>query len=240
MFFFFVELEFFFIFVLVVLNGIFFGLEIVIVLVCKVCLEQLVKWGNCKVKLVLKLVIVFNNFLLVVQIGIILIGILIGVVGGVMVVLCLVEFLDDIFFLVFYVGFLSIFLLVGFIIYLFLVVGELVFKCIVFSYLEYIVCGVVLVMYLVVQLIVFLVYFLGVFIDVVLWLFGIISKEVSLIMEEEIWVMIEQGVQVGMIDEVEQEMVEWVFCLGDCFVKILMIFCMAIVWLDVELDWEEN
>lgn len=50
-----VELELFFIFVLVVLNGIFSGSEIAIVSARKVRLEQLAKRGNRKAKLALKL-----------------------------------------------------------------------------------------------------------------------------------------------------------------------------------------
>lgn len=235
-----VELELIFIFVLVVLNGVFSGSEIAIVSARKVRLEQLAKRGNRKAKLALKLATSPNNFLSAVQIGITLIGILTGAVGGATVAMRLAEFLDDIPLLAPYAGPLSISLLVGFITYLSLVVGELVPKRIALSHPEHIACGMAPAMNLVANLTAPLVYLLGVSTDAVLRMFGITSKEASPITEEEIRVMIEQGAQAGMIDEAEQEMVERVFRLGDRPVKTLMTPRTAIAWLDVESDWEEN
>ncbi len=236
-----VELELFFIFFLVVLNGVFSGSEIAIVSARKVRLEQLAKRGNRKAKLALKLANSPNNFLSAVQIGITLIGILSGAVGGATVARRLTGFLEiNVPSLALYANTISISLLVGFITYISLVVGELVPKRIALSHPEYIACGVAPAMHWVTRLTAPIGYLLGISTDGVLRLFGITSREASPITEEEIRVMIEQGAQAGMIDEAEQEMVERVFRLGDRPVKTLMTPRTAIAWLDVESDWEEN
>lgn len=236
-----VELELFFIFFLVVLNGVFSGSEMAIVSARKIRLEQLAKRGNRKAKLALKLATSPDNFLAAVQIGITLIGILSGAVGGATVAHRLAVFLEsNISSLAPYANTISISLLVGLITYLSLVVGELVPKRIALNHPEHIACGVAPVMHWVARLTAPFVYLLAISTDGVLRLFGITSKEASPITEEEIRGMIEQGAQAGMIDEAEQEMVERVFRLGDRPVKTLMTPRTAIAWLDVESDWDEN
>ena len=58
--------------------------------------------------------------------------------------------------------------------------------------------------------------------------------------EEEIKVMIDEGTKAGMFNEVEQEMVERVFRLGDLPINALMTPRTEIIWLDVEDTAEEN
>lgn len=235
-----VELELFFIFVLVVLNGVFSGSEIAIVSARKIRLEQLAKRGNHKAKLALNLANSPNNFLSAVQIGITLIGILSGAVGGATVARRLASYLETIPILAPSANTLSISLLVGLITYLSLVVGELVPKRIALSYPEHIACGMAPAMHWITRLTAPFAYLLGCSTDLLLRLLGITSQEVSPITEEEIRGMLEQGAQAGMIEEAEQEMVERVFRLGDRPVKTLMTPRTAIAWLDVESDWEEN
>ena len=67
---------------LIIANGIFSGAEIAVVSARKVRLEQMSGEGNIKARLALKLANSPNNFLLTVQIGITLIGILSGAIGG--------------------------------------------------------------------------------------------------------------------------------------------------------------
>ena len=58
--------------------------------------------------------------------------------------------------------------------------------------------------------------------------------------EEEIKVLIQRGTKAGMFEEVEQDMVERVFRLGDRRVGALMTPRTEIVWLDLDDSPEEN
>jgi putative hemolysin len=58
--------------------------------------------------------------------------------------------------------------------------------------------------------------------------------------EEEVKILIEQGRESGIFEDVEQEIVERVFRLSDRSVNSLMTHRSEIVWLDVEDPLEEN
>ncbi|MDQ2690703.1 MAG: hemolysin family protein, partial [Chloroflexota bacterium] len=60
------------------------------------------------------------------------------------------------------------------------------------------------------------------------------------ITEEEVKILIEQGRESGVFEDVEQEIVERVFRLSDRTVNSLMTHRSEIVWLDVEDPLEEN
>jgi magnesium and cobalt exporter, CNNM family len=60
------------------------------------------------------------------------------------------------------------------------------------------------------------------------------------ITEEEVKILIEQGRQTGIFEDVEQEIVERVFRLSDRTVNSLMTHRSEMVWLDLEDPLEEN
>ncbi len=68
---------------------------------------------------------------------------------------------------------------------------------------------------------------------IILKLFGHKMEEKSKVTEEEIRVLIDQGTQDGVIEEVEQDMVERVFTLGDRMAVELMTPRTDIVYLDL-------
>ncbi|MGL5036042.1 MAG: hemolysin family protein, partial [Microcystaceae cyanobacterium] len=235
-----VALELFLILVLIIANGVFSGSEIAIVSARKVRLEQMVKQGNRKAKLALKLANSPNDFLSAAQIGITLIGILSGAVGGATIARRLEGFLQTVPWFAAYSNPLSIVVVVTLITYLSLVIGELVPKRIALSHPEDLACNVAPSMRLLARYTAPIVKLLGVSTDGLLSLMGVKTNEVSPITEEEIKVLIEQGTQAGMIEEVEQDMVERVFRLGDRPIKTLMTPRTSICWLDVDSPWEEN
>lgn len=75
-------MELFIIFLLTIINGIFSMSEIAVVSSRKVKLENSAKRGSKSAKLALELINSPNQFLSTVQIGITLIGILLGIFGG--------------------------------------------------------------------------------------------------------------------------------------------------------------
>ncbi len=235
-----VALELFLILLLIIANGVFSGSEIAIVSSRKVRLEQLVKQKNKNARLALKLATSPNDFLSAAQIGITLIGILSGAVGGATVAKRFGETLDQIPLLAPYSEPLSFTLVVTFITYLSLVVGELVPKRIALSHPEKLACTVAPWMNGLAKLTSPVVRLLGVSTDAMLKLLGVTNSGDSPITEEEIRVLIEQGTQAGMIEEAEQDMVERVFRLGDRPIKTLMTPRTSIVWLDIDSTWEEN
>jgi putative hemolysin len=76
--------------------------------------------------------------------------------------------------------------------------------------------------------------------DLVVKLLGIRPSSEPEVTEEEIRVMIGQGTEAGMLEEVEQDMMERIMGLGDRKVGSIMTPRPDIVWLDVEDDWSDN
>jgi putative hemolysin len=74
----------------------------------------------------------------------------------------------------------------------------------------------------------------------VLWLLGAKETQDTPVTEEEISVMLTQGVEAGVFEEAEQEMVESVFKLGERRVTSIMTPRTEIVWLNIEDEPEEN
>ncbi len=235
-----VAFELLFIFLLTIANGVFSGSEIAVVSARKVRLEHLANRGNKKAQMALRLANSPNSFLSSVQIGITLIGILSGAVGGATLSRRLEEVLRTFPVLVRYSEPLSILIVVTFITYLSLVIGELVPKRIALNNPEKIACSVAHPMHWLAKLTAPVVHLLSSSTDGLLKLLSIQVTEDPGVTEEEIKVLIKQGTQAGMFEEAEQEMVSRVFRLGDRSVTALMTPRTDIVWLDVDAPWELN
>lgn len=235
-----VAFELLFIFLLTIANGVFSGSEIAVVSARKVRLEQLANRGNKKAQMALRLANSPNNFLSSVQIGITLIGILSGAVGGATLSRRLEEVIRTIPALAHYSEPLSILIVVTFITYLSLMIGELLPKRIALNNPEKIACSVAHSMHLLAKLTAPVVHLLSSSTDWLLKLLGIQVIDDPGVTEEEIKVLIAQGTEAGMFEEAEQEMVSRVFRLADRSVTALMTPRTDIVWLDVDAPWEQN
>jgi putative hemolysin len=229
-----IEVEFLFILLLVVANGIFSMSELAIVSARKVRLEQWAKEGNRKAKVALQLANSPNNFISTAQIGITLIGILSGAVGGAAVAQRLKDAMNSIPALVPYSETLSFTIVVASITFLSLVLGELVPKRLALSHAEQIACLVAIPMRSLSKLGTPIVYLLSASTDALLHLLGIHSTQEDPVTQEEINVMIARGAEAGTFEEAEQEIVERVFRLGDRPIKALMTPRTEIVWLDLD------
>jgi putative hemolysin len=82
--------------------------------------------------------------------------------------------------------------------------------------------------------------FLSVSTELVVRLLGIKPASEPAVTEEEVKILIEQGRETGVFEDVEQEIVERVFRLSDRSVNSLMTHRSEMVWLDLEDPLEEN
>lgn len=188
-----IALEMALILLLIVANGMFSGSEIAVVSARKVRLEQLVERGDRKAREALRLANAPNNFLATVQIGITLIGILSGAVGGATIAQRLRPLFEDIPALQPYSEGISVVIVVSAITFLSLVIGELVPKRIALSNPEKLACLVASPMRALSRVAAPLVHLLGLSTDALLKLLGIQASNEPDITEEEIKVLIRQG-----------------------------------------------
>lgn len=124
-------------------------------------------------------------------------------------------------------------IVVSFITYLSLVIGELVSKRIALNNPEQLACTVAKPMSWLTKLTAPMVYLLSISTDGILKLLGIRDREAQLVTEEEIQVLIEQGAKAGLFEVEEQNIVSRVFRLGDRSVKSLMTPRPEITWIDI-------
>lgn len=225
---------------LIIANGVFSGSEIAVISARKVRLQQLARQGKKKARFALKLANSPNDLLASVQIGITLIGILNGTVGGAKLAMRLEDYFKTLPLLAPYREPLSILIVVSLITYLSLVIGELVPKRIALNNPEQIACNVAKPLQLMATITAPIVKLLSVSTEGLLKLLGIQPSSEPKITEEEIKVLIEQGTQAGMFEESEQEIVSRVFRLDDRSIRSLMTPRVEIVWLDINVPWEEN
>ncbi|MFM7464440.1 MAG: hemolysin family protein [Cyanobium sp.] len=232
--------ECFLILVLLIANGVFSGSEIAVVSSRKVRLEQLADRGNRKARKALKLANSPNDFLSTVQVGITLIGILSGALGGATIAQRLKPYLDQVPALRGSSELLSLAFVVTVITYLSLVIGELVPKRIALSNPEAIACQVAGPMRFLSRLTAPLVHILSGSTDGMLRLLGVKASEEPEITEEEIKALIRQGTESGVFEEVEHDMVQRVFRLGDRPIRSMMTPRTEIAWLDLEEPLEAS
>ena len=217
---------------LILLNGLFAMSEIAIVSSRKSRLEELMRKGNRKAKLVLTLSESPNRFLSTIQVGITLIAILIGVFGG----SGLAHALD---FKLFSLGLteplsynLSLVIIIFVITFVSIIAGELVPKRFGMTNPESIAMAIAGPMHLLSKIMFPFVWLLSNTTDLIVNLFGIQKKSDSQVTEEEIKALLEEGTEVGEIQEIEQDIVERVFHLGDQRIGALMTHRNDIAWLN--------
>lgn len=226
--------------ILIVANGIFSMTEIAIVTSRKARLEKLEEDGNKKAKLALKLAENPNQLLSTIQIGISLIGVVTGAFGGATIARQLSVYLDKIDFLQPYSYQVSFIVVIGFTTYLSLIIGELVPKRLGMSNPEKVSLIVAKPMYYFAKVGKPIIWLLSKSTELVLKILGVKTTNQPDVTEEEITQLIEQGVYSGVVEEIEQDMVEQIFYLGDKRLGDILTPRTQIVWLDIEKPFEEN
>ena len=231
-------MELLIILLLVLLNGVFAMSELSLVSSRKFKLENFKKQGKSGAKAALELSENPTKLLSTVQIGITLIGVMLGVYGGENLTDDLDAFIQTIPFLAPYSNTLAVGLVVLMITYLSIVLGELFPKRVGMTFPESIALIVSKPMMMLSKITSPFVWLLTVSNDFLLWLFGIKRTSASKISEEELKALIKESAEGGEIMDIEQDIVERVFELGDRRINTLLTHRSEMVFFDVT-DTEE-
>ena len=218
---------------LIVLNGVLSMSEIALVSARKSRLEADAKKGSKAARTALKLATDPDVFLSTIQIGITLVGILTGLYSGDVLaqdfgrVIARIEPLSA------HAVTIAQTIIVVVVTYLTLIIGELVPKRIGMTASERVSKWVARPMYLLSKVASPFVWLLSKSTAGVVRLLGISGEEEGKVTEEEIKAIIQEGTEDGEVQEVEQELVERVFSLGDRNVGSIMTHRSEMVWLSL-------
>lgn len=218
---------------LIILNGLLSMSEIALVSARKSRLEMDAKRGNKSAQTALKLASQPDKFLSTIQIGITLIGILTGLYSGeafaadFATIIAQVEPLSP------YSLTIAKFTIVIIVTYLTLILGELVPKRIGMGAAEKVSMLIARPMNLLSVIASPFVWLLSKSTALSIKILGITPSDDNKVTEEEIKAIIQEGFVVGEVQEVEQDIVERVFNLGDRNVGSIMTHRSDLIWLDV-------
>lgn len=218
---------------LILLNGVFSMSEIALVSARKSRLEVDAKKGNKSAQTALKLSSEPDRFLSTIQIGITLIGILTGLYSGEAFATDLAVVIAKVPSLAPYAVTISKTGIVVIVTYLTLILGELVPKRIGMGRAEQVAKLMAKPMSLLSVIGSPFVWLLSRSTNLVVNLLGIGSRAENKVTEEEIKAIVREGFDGGEVQEVEQDLVERVFYLGDRNVGSIMTHRSDLVWLDL-------
>ncbi len=227
------------IFILLLANGVFAMSEMAIVSARKARLKQRADQGDKKAVAALALAEAPGPFLSTVQVGITLIGILAGAFGGARIAERLAPSLSSLPYIGAYSEGIAFFFVVAIITYFSLVIGELIPKRLALHSPESIALLVAAPMGKLSRLVSPLVNLLDLSTDGMLRLVGLKESSDPPVTEDEITILIEQGIHAGVFVETERDMVERIFHLADRRVSELMVPRTNMVWLNIEDSPEE-
>jgi len=219
---------------LILLNGIFAMSEIAMVASRKSALETAAKRGDRTAKKALELFLNPGKFLSTVQIGITFIGILLGIYSGDKIEGNLIEFFNRYRFLHPYSEELAVTFIVFTLTFFSLVLGELVPKRIGLTMPETTIKVLSYPMYVISLVAAPFIWLLTYTSDLLIKMFNIKKSTDMPITEEEIKAIIQEGTVTGAVQEIEQDIVENVFHLGDRTVGTLMTPRENIEWLNTK------
>ncbi|GAA0883453.1 hemolysin family protein [Sphingobacterium siyangense subsp. cladoniae] len=225
--------------VLIILNGILSASEISIVSSRKARLQAESDKNNAAAKIALNLKESPNSFLYTVQIGITLIGILTGFFSGGSISSYLVEIFNKSSIIAPYSEQLAVIIVVFIITYFSLVLGELVPKRIGMAIPEKYAMLIAYPMNLLSKIVRPFVWLLSMSTEFIVKILNIKSSGNS-VTEEEIKALVDEGVDSGVIEGIEHDIVDRLLSLGDKKAVNLMTHRKNIVFLDLEDSFEEN
>jgi putative hemolysin len=224
---------------LILLNGVFSMSEIALISARKNRLETAAKKGQQNAKVALDLVNSPNKLLSTVQIGITLISILTGIFSGDKITTDVETFVATFPALQHYAHTIAVGIVVVILTFFSLVLGELLPKRIGLNYPETIAKSMAVPMKVISQLTAPFIWLLTISTDALLKLFNIKPTADGKVTEDEIKAIIKEGTEGGEIQEIEHDIVERVFHIGDRKINSLMTHRSDIVYLSVEDTVEE-
>jgi putative hemolysin len=232
-------MELIIIFLLILLNGLFSMAEIALVSSRKTKLEIASKNGDKRAASVLNLSSAPTKFLSTVQIGITLISILTGIYSGDTFKQYVIPVFEQVHQLKPYAETLAVVLITIILTFFTLILGELLPKRIGMAKAEEIAMFAVKPMNFISTLTSPFTWLLSKTSDVLFKLTGLKENDSS-VTEEEIKNLMQEGATGGTIEEIEHEIVQNVFHLGDRKITSLMTNINEVTFLDLDDDAEEN
>ena len=229
-------MEFIVIAALILLNGFFSMSEIALVSARKSRLEAEMKKGSKAAKTALQLSNEPDRFLSMVQIGMTLVSILTGLYSGKAFANDLAKIIEPIGVLAPYSKAIATFFIVFSVTFLTIVFGELIPKRLGLSKSERVAKIVATPMFWISRIMSPVVWLLSQTTAVFSKIFGININDESKVTEEEIKSLVKEGLDAGEVQEVEHDIVERVFSLGDRDVDSIMTHRNDLVWLNVSDD----
>ncbi|WP_065220499.1 MULTISPECIES: hemolysin family protein [Butyricimonas] len=226
-------MEFFIIIGLILLNGVLAMSEIAMVSARKSRLETEARTGNKSARRALKLANEPDRFLSTIQIGITLIGILTGLYSGQALAGDLAVWVEKIEPLQPHALLISKTIIVIVVTYLTLIFGELVPKRIGMVAAERMAKIIAAPMDILSRIASPFVWLLSASTSLMMRILGLNKMNDNKITEEEIKAIIQESTAEGEIQEVEQDIVERVFNLGDRDIASIMTHRSDLVWLDI-------
>lgn len=221
---------------LILLNGVFSMSEIALISARKNRLENAAKKGNPSAQAALDLANSPNKFLSTVQIGITLIGILTGIFSGDKITSDVKLFIQTFETLKPYADSISVGIVVVVLTFFSLVLGELLPKRIGLNHPEAIAKAVALPMKMVSIITAPFIWLLTISTEFLLKILMIKPSADGKVTEEEIKAIIKEGTEGGEVQEIEQDIVERVFHIGDRKVNSLMTHRQSIVFLPLNAN----
>ena len=226
------------IFFLILLNGVFSMSEIALISARKNRLETAAKKGNASAQTALDLANSPNKFLSTVQIGITLIGILTGIYSGDKVTDDVEVFVRQFDVLIPYANNIAVGIVVVILTFFSLILGELLPKRIGLNYPEAIAKAVALPMKFVSIATAPFIWLLTSSTDGLLKILRIRPTADGKVTEEEIKAIIKEGTEGGEVQEIEHDIMERVFHIGDRKVNSLMTHRKSVSYLSTESTFE--
>ena len=234
------SLEIIFILLLLLANGLFAMAEIAVVTSRKARLKSMADGGDRGSRLALALANAPGKFLSTVQVGITFVGVLASALGGARISDRLAEFFKKIPALENYADILALVIIVGVITYLSVIIGELVPKRIALNNPERIASTLAPPMFGLAKFFSPLVNLLNLSSNFLMASMGIRKAKESVVSEEEVRVLIDEGLSAGIFKKAEKEMVESVFELDELTAGDLMTPRARMIWLSLDDTDEEN
>jgi len=229
-----IALEIILLLFLILLNGLLAMSEFAVVYARKSRLQPLADDGNKRARIALDLAEHPVQFLATIQIGITLVGTLVGAVGGATLARHFAPLLTAIPLLAPYADAISFAAVVLLLTFLTLVLGELVPKQLALHSAERLAIVLAGPIRTLSRLTSPLVRFLAGSSTLIVRLLGIRPSTEPPVTEDEIKILLEQGTQAGVFEAAEQEMVEGVFRMGGQRVGALMTPRPDIDWIDLD------
>jgi putative hemolysin len=234
------SLEIILIVALLLANGLFAMAEMAVVASRKARLKNMVDEGSAGAKLALALANSPGRFLSTVQVGITFVGVLASAIGGASIADRLGEIFEKIPAIAPYANVLSLTIVVAAITYLSVIIGELVPKRIALNNPERIASTLARPMHSLARLLSPLVNLLSFSSDSLMAALGIRKPKEAVVSEEEVRVLIDEGLSAGIFKKAEKEMVEGVFELDEQSAGDLMTPRARMIWLSLDDTDEEN